>query len=142
MDILKIKLLDSETQTDPKSISLSINSELLFKGKVDLRSLTEWLIENESAIRDDVFPIEKYTNCSLAECAYHFYEEIDADDDDAIDAVYNYRESHCLRFACRGTNFPDIYIGKNGMMHEISIYSSDEKWRYYFDIDDFFSRLT
>ncbi len=39
MNILKITLLDSETQTDPKSISLSINSKLLFIGEVDLRSL-------------------------------------------------------------------------------------------------------
>jgi hypothetical protein len=145
MNILKITLLDSETQTDPKSISLSINSKLLFIGRVDLRSLKKWLLDNENAIRDDAFPIEKYTDCSLAESSYHFYEDIDADNDDAIDAIdamYNYRESHCLRFACRGTDFPDVYIGKNGAMHEISIYSSDEKWRYFFDVDDFFSELT
>lgn len=143
MNVLKIDLIGNDWVSDSELISLSINSasssEVLFTGRIDLHSLTEWLTEHEIAIRENIFPIENSNNFSLAECAYYFYENVDADDDKAIDAMYEYRESHCLRFACRGYDFPDIYIGSNGGKSEISLHTNHMKWRHYFDINSFFS---
>ncbi|UNK63072.1 hypothetical protein [Buttiauxella ferragutiae] len=145
MNNLEITLLDNNEQADAQLIKLSINSnvnaESLFTGRVDLRSLIDWLLEKERAIREDDFPINNLNGHSLAENSYCFYESVDSDNDDAIDAMYNYRTSHCLRFACRGTNIPDIYIGRNEGEYEISKYTLDEEWRYFFDINDFFSKI-
>lgn len=140
MNLLKIILLDGEGQTDAQFINILINSDSIFTGRVDLHALIEWFTANEKIIRDSDFPIENSNNYSLAECAYYFYENTDADDS-LIDVMYDYRKLHCLRFACRGTNFPDIYIGKNNGLYEISLYTSDEQWRYFFDIDNFFLTL-
>lgn len=141
MGKLKIKLLEGGYRNDNKIIRLLIDSKALFTGRVDLCALKTWLVENEKLIKECGFPMEKINGCSLAEQSYFFYENADADDDHNIDAMYEYRESHCLRFACRGIDFPDIYIGKNDGDHEISLYNDGEKWRYFFDIDDFYINL-
>jgi len=124
-------------------ISIKNNSGMhsLFAGRVDLLALTEWFIENEDAIRKSDFPVDNLTHDSLAKRVYCFYESVNVDDDDLIDAMFDYRACHCLRFACRGVDFPEIYIGKLGSEHEISLFTQSEHWRYFFDVDDFFGKL-
>jgi len=141
MGNLKIKLLSSNHQNDTKIIRLSIDSKTLFTGRVNFCAMKRWLFDNEKSIKECDFPMEKIKGCSLAEQSYFFYENVDACDDHNIDVMYEYRESHCLRFACRGVDFPDIYIGKNDGKHEVSLYTDSEKWRYYFDVDDFYVNL-
>ena len=145
MNKLNIILLEPAPLQEPQSIEISIenNSGLhsLFAGRVDLLALTEWFIENEDAIRKLDFPVDNLTQDSLAKKVHCFYESVSVDDDDLIDAMFHYRASHCLRFACRGVDFPEIYIGKLGSEHEISLFTQNEHWQYFFDIDDFFCKL-
>jgi len=145
MNKLNIILLESASLQEPQFVEISIdcNGDLrpLFTGRVDLPAFTEWFIENEDAIRKSDFPVDNLTQDSLAKKTHCFYESVNVDDDDLIDAMFDYRASHCLRFACRGVDFPEIYIGKLGSEHEISLFTQNEHWRYFFDIDDFFCKL-
>ena len=145
MNKLNIIFLESVPKQDYQSIEISVENSgglhPLFAGRVDLLALTEWLIENEEAIRKSDLPVNNLTQDSLAKKVHYFYENVNVDDDDLIDAMFDYRASHCLRFACRGVDFPEIYIGKLGSEHEISLFTQDEHWRYFFDVDDFFCKL-
>lgn len=145
MNKLNITLLNSAESKKAQAVEISIKSNgvlhALFTGIVDFQALIEWLKENEDAIRKADFPIVNLTDDSLAKKVHCFYESVDVDDDDLIDAMFDYRTSHCLRFACRGVDFPEIYIGKLVSKHEISLFTDNETWRYFFDVDDFFGKL-
>ncbi len=145
MNKLNIALLGPTSLQDAQFIEISVENEngvhALFAGRVDFPAFTEWLIENEDAIRKSDFPVDNSTQDSLAKKVHCFYESANADDDVLIDAMFDYRASHCLRFACRGVDFPEIYIGKLGSEHEISLFTKNEHWQYFFDVDDFFSKL-
>ena len=145
MNKLNITLLNSAESKKAQAVEISIKSNgvlhALFTGIVDFQALIEWLKENEDAIRKADFPIVNLTDDSLAKKVHCFYESVDVDDDDLIDAMFDYRTSHCLRFACRGVDFPEIYIGKLGSKYEISLFTDNETWRYFFDVDDFFGKL-
>lgn len=113
----------------------------LFVGRVNIKEFIGWLLEHEKEIREDEIPFDKAQGNSLAEIIYDAYNKLDADDDELVDKMYDYRSGHCLRFAARGTDFPEIYIGKAGESYEVSKFSSKENWRYPIDIDDFFRSL-
>ncbi len=145
MNKLNVILFNSAEAKKSQAVEISIKSNdvlhALFTGIVDFQALIEWLKENEDAIRKADFPIVNLTEDSLAKKIHCFYESVDVDDDDLIDAMFDYRTSHCLRFACRGVDFPEIYIGKLVSKHEISLFTDNETWRYFFDVDDFFGKL-
>ncbi|UNK54265.1 hypothetical protein [Rahnella aceris] len=145
MNKLNIILLESGESQKAQSIEISIKSNAglhtLFTGIVDFQALIEWLKENEDAIRKADFPIVNLTQDSLAKKVHCFYESVDVDDDDLIDAMFDYRTSHCLRFACRGVDFPEIYIGKLGSEHEISLFTKNETWQYFLILMIFFGKL-
>ncbi|MBU9830635.1 hypothetical protein AB6869_05585 [Rahnella rivi] len=145
MNKLNVTLFNSAEAKKSQAVEISIKSNdvlhALFTGIVDFQALIEWLKENEDAIRKADFPIVNLTEDSLAKKIHCFYESVDVDDDDLIDAMFDYRTSHCLRFACRGVDFPEIYIGKLVSKHEISLFTDNETWRYFFDVDDFFGKL-
>ena len=129
---------------EPQLIEISIGKQkthTLYEGYVDLHQLIEWLIENELAIREDKFPTELTEQCFIAKKVAEFYECLDTENDELIDLMFEYRSSHCLRFGCRGTDFPEIYIGIIDNNYEISLLSESEKWRYLFDIEEFYFRV-
>jgi len=145
MNSLNVKLLDVMLPVDGQLIDLSIEEngslKTLFKGVVDYHQFIEWIIENESAIRLSDFPIDGLGDESIAKRICDFYEKLDVDNDELVDLMFDYRSSHCLRFASRGSDFPEIYIGKSVVGHEVSIFNEHEKWRYFFNVDDFFHKL-
>lgn len=53
------------------------------------------------------------------------------------DGLFNYSEKHCLWFALRGANIPDIIIGLNHSVGEISQSDEQEEWAYQFDMPTF-----
>ncbi|WP_312043909.1 hypothetical protein [Erwinia sp.] len=122
-------------------ISLSEKNHTLYVGCVDLNNLIGWLIENEPAIRKDGFPAELTEQCSIAKRVAEFYEYLDTEGNELVDLMFDYRSSHCLRFGCRGTDFPEIYIGKVNKGYEISMLNENNTWRYLFDIEDFYVRV-
>jgi len=124
-------------------LSVIVNGEKhsLFVGEVDVNEFIEWFFEHEKEIREHEIPINKLSGQSLAENIYLSYNILDVEDDEIVDKMYEYRSGHCLRFAARGNDFPEIYIGKLGGVYEISKYSPTESWRYPIDIDGFFNSI-
>lgn len=129
---------------EPQLIEISLNEQkkhTLYIGYVDLHNLIGWLIDNEPAIRSERFPAELAEQCFLAKKITEFYESLDTENDELLDLMFEYRSSHCLRFGCRGTDFPEIYIAKINNNYEVSLLSENDEWSYFFDIDDFYSKV-
>ncbi len=143
---LRIVLLDEISSYDEgKLIKLILYKDKekfsIFHGKVNVSEFILWMKDNESNIRYVDLPDH---NCSIDSIAYYiheFYEKIDVDNESLIDMMFEYRASHCFKFAARGVNFPEIYIGKSGENYELSLYTNKGEWRYLIDIDDFFTHI-
>lgn len=123
--------------------SVQNNSGIIsfFHEKIDISELFDWFKENEHEIRSSDLPIDKGNGKSLARIIRDFYENVDTEDDEVVDSIFDYRSCHYLRFAVRGTLIPEIYIGKSENNHEISMYCENREWQYFIDIDDFFNHL-
>lgn len=140
LSIMRMK--DTEYSQQIKVVLLSNKTkELLLEEVVDINEFTTWFFKNELEIKTVDYPISLDKNKSIAENISLFYNSVDVDNDDVIDKMYDYRCSHCLRFAARGIDFPEVYIGKKDDGYELSLCSFKEKWRYKIDIDDFFSNI-
>lgn len=120
-------------------VSVKGNQEVVFEGRLCINELIEWCLTCEDFIRNDYYPFE-LKGRSIAESIYDYYEYLDDGDDNDVDldAMYNYRSRHCMKFGARGTYFPDIYIGKISDRYEISFFSTEGTWRYDIDVDCFF----
>lgn len=128
------QVIDIKVKTDENVVSV-------FRGKIDLSELLIWFKDNENAIKSSDFPVKKESSESLARTIHCFFENIDVEDDVLVDTIFDYRSQHCLRFGVRGSCIPEIYIGKSGDKHEISMCNDEVEWKYLIDIDDFFSNL-
>ncbi|HDL6653675.1 TPA: hypothetical protein ACG3ZG_003843 [Yersinia enterocolitica] len=146
MNKLKISLLKGTLQDEYQLVDISIKNEAnsisIFCGNINLSKFLEWLFHNESEIKTSELPINTRDSGSLAYQIWHFYESEEIENDIIVDAMFDYRASHCLRFGVRGTDFPEIYIGKLGCKHEISMFTSNDSWRYFIDIYYFYKNLT
>lgn len=130
MGRLNIRLLDIGSLDDGQLIDLTMeeNGSLksLFKGRVDFQPFVKWFLDNEEDIKSFEIPVGYLTRMSIAEGIHSIYETLDVNNDEVVDKMFDYRSSHCLRFANRGSDFPDIYIGKNGVRYEVSIFNEHE----------------
>lgn len=144
MNKLNIISKDICFDNEPQLIEISVDEQkthALYVGYVDLRNLIGWLIDNEPAIRTDRFPTDLTEQCIIAKNMAGFYDSQDTENDELIDLMFEYRSSHCLRFGCRGTDVPEIYIGKIDTGYEVSLLSENNEWRYLFYLEDFYSRI-
>lgn len=140
-------------------ITLTGQIEILqFEWNVD--ALAEWFTEHQHAICHET--LTKYGPDftprpaeSLAQ-ALNRLEEQDVPEgsevaDQWYDALYQFRESHSLRFAFRGVRVPPIIIGCNHNRGEVSLSTKVEDedgewwdeslngdWSYIFDMNDFY----
>jgi hypothetical protein len=107
----------------------------------DLTVLAEWLTANRDDLVTEEMPgIEKET--SVAKSIFNFYEHIlpDEENDALMDSMYTYRASHGLRFAFRGVDLDDIYIGLFEEKLTISAVAPEE-WSYEIDRDAFLNSI-
>ncbi|MDN0096936.1 hypothetical protein [Yersinia rohdei] len=145
MNKLRIGLLKGSLHDECQLIDISIKNKAdsmsVFCGNINLPSFIEWLSDNENEIKVSELPIDTTSDKSLAYQIWHFYEREEIENDIIIDAMFDYRASHCLRFAARGTDFPEIYIGKLGCKHEISLFTGNDSWQYFIDIYDFYKNI-
>ncbi len=146
MNKLYLGLIDRTSPDGSQLIDLSIkkhDSQLsIFRGRVNISEFLEWFRDNEEKIKSSDLPINEPSSESLAKKIQRFYESVDVEDDELVDAMFDYRACHCLRFAARGTDLPEIYIGKSVEGHEISLFDDNQDWQYFIDINDFFSNLS
>lgn len=124
---------------DPSGAELAT----LLNLKWTLLDFSEWLQSNKVAILHETMPLVDSSAGSIAEAISRFYEDMDPEAVDAsiLDRVFDYRCRHGLRFAFRGTDAPDIYIGRFQGQHEISRWDEHEQWRYEVNLEAFFMNV-
>lgn len=113
----------------------------IFKSIVENSSQLDWFLENENSIRISDFPFELLDGFSLAENINIFYENINPDDIYSLDAVYKYKLSHGFRFAFRGQDVLDVFVGRNKKAHEISCADGEIKFCHEVMIDSLFKEV-
>jgi hypothetical protein len=106
----------------------------------DIKVLIQWFIDNREWLLQEKLPIEPYES-SIAETIYEFYENVDPDDANILDSIYNYRTRHDLWFALRGTDVQDVYIGLGNNGYEVSCCSESEKWAYNIKLSTFLQNI-
>ena len=75
---------------------------------------------------------------TIAKSIFNFYDQFeDTNDLNELNRLYKYRERHGLRFALRGYDVADIYIGKVGEYHTISLCDKENDWSYNIDMRQF-----
>ena len=110
-------------------------------------TLTNWFINNKNTLckKTQVFEHPEWGlqhGESLAKWLWNaqnrnFGHENTRFEDEWFDELYEFRESHSLSFALRGANVPDIIVGLNNEIGEISFFSLENEWAHQFDMGDF-----
>ncbi len=109
----------------------------IFEIEWDLRPFLDWFNLNKNNLLNEVFLIGDPQK-SLAEFFYNYYDSEIERDEYEDEKVFEYRESHGLRFALRGTDIKDCYIGLNDEKYEISYFDNrDNNFRIFIDLESF-----
>ena len=131
-------------------------SRMLLDWEWDLSRLAEWFAEHQAALcraalviaGEGPRPAESLAQALRRFGVRDFPPEDDAAADRWGDALYNYRLRHGLVLAFRGTDMPDIVIGRNRGAGEISYSNAGdegadalEEWAYQCDLEDFCQSL-
>lgn len=115
----------------------------------DIICLLRWIFENHEKLLKDNEPTIIFNKGSLSHAIKVFYTNLPDEDnnnnntdlDSILETLYKYRTHHGFQFAMRGTDIPDIYIGKNNEAYEISCADTNNCWRYEIDFPVFFDQL-
>lgn len=123
---INLKLIDNEGKLIRQIIDI----------QWDINVFAEWIRENKDALRYENIPIGM-AGQSIAHVLFQFYENLDPKngDETLLDRIYQYRERHGLRFALRGTDVKDVYIGMFKGLSTISLYDDEEQWNYTIDMN-------
>ncbi|MBD1364855.1 hypothetical protein IDJ77_13620 [Mucilaginibacter sp. ZT4R22] len=121
------------------------SEKIIFDTQWDVKVLVAWVIENQVYLLAEEYPFSLQES-SVAEGLHNFYEGLDLDgdsieEDELLDLVYNYRVRHGLRFAMRGTDIDDVFIGPINGETTISCFNDFSNWNYKVEIDGFLSTI-
>ena len=130
--LIKIFILDQLLNVTKEVICIKWDGEVLLR----------WLFDNRHDLLSDFFPGEAIEDHSIAAAIHDFYGNVDPENIDLMDRMFAYRESHGIRFALRGVDIPDVYIGKRrGGNYEISCADPGNMWMFEIDLQAFFDSL-
>lgn len=119
-----------------------IGTILSFEG--NLCELISWVHEKrELLLHQELPPFIRHKfddRLSVAETLSAYYETCDTENDEEIDETFSYRVSHGLRFAFRGSNIPDIYLGIKNGIYTVSCIEQD-KFAYAVDMSYFLTEV-
>jgi hypothetical protein len=141
------ELSPGESTQDWGRISLSVGSKAgekirgLLNIQWNLKELSAWLRTNKRVLLEEQPPFVEADSISIADAIARFYENVDVSADLKVDQMYQYRTTHGIRFGLSGTDAPDIYLGIFRGVHEISLSSVSERWRYEIELAGFFAQL-
>lgn len=126
------------------SVWVNLNQFTLLKTQWNLASLAEWFIENQTYLRYETLLLNGQSlvlpSESLAQAMQRLQEQdflVEAEEEQWFDQLFQFRQRHSLRFALRGAAIPDLIIGCNHGVGEISLSSQENEWAYQFDLHDF-----
>lgn len=112
----------------------------IFNLEWDLKKLVDWIISNKNKFTTESISLGE-SDESIATKIFNFYNDDDCFDEDRMDEVYQYRQSHGFRFGLRGTDIADVYIGLNGEKYEISFCDENDSWQFYIFVVDFINKV-
>lgn len=113
----------------------------IFKIRWDAMCFLNWIMENKKYIIYDS-PIKLIDgSVSIAFGIERYYEIADPDNIEELDMVFEYSKRHGLRFALRGVDIDEVYIGKTEKGHEISYCSDNSIWSYKIDLLEFIASV-
>lgn len=128
--------------TRPKELLLSVVDQsgadirvVSFFGEMQM--FVDWLRCNSLYLLNENPPSALPDGETLAIRLRMFYENVDSNDDDQVDQVFEFRERHGIRFALYGYDVPNIFLGRRGESYEVSISEPDEEWGYDIDLRGF-----
>jgi hypothetical protein len=128
-----LHLLDTKTNQTQTLVSLAGGAW----------ELAQWLKRNREPLLNGRAPVEEGEFSSIAETIANFYENLDPDDNtnDMVQRVYDYRGSHSLRFALRGADVDDIYLGVFRDKHQISLWTDKVRWQFTIGLRQFLDEV-
>jgi len=120
-------------------------SILLFTNQWDLALLAEWFADNQIRICKESLEFEGETPLdseSLAEAMWRLHQRDFEPSQEAEEFKWftdldDYWEHHNLRIGLIGSKIPNILIGCNHGVGEVSVYWGDDEWAYKFDMKGF-----
>lgn len=113
----------------------------LFRVVIECVEELNWFIEKESFIKNDKLPYCLNESLSIAAAIKQFYENANTDDETQLEAMFNYRKNHGIRFAFRGQDIIDAYIGLTAGFLEISCAENSNSWVYKIDFDSLIDQI-
>lgn len=121
------------------------SERIIFDTQWDVKVFVAWVLKNQNFLLAEECPA-LLPGLSIAEGLHDFYEGLDLDSEskeeaELLDLVYNYRERHGLRFAMRGTDIDDIFIGPMNGEITVSCFNKFSNWSYKVDIERFLSTI-
>jgi hypothetical protein len=102
----------------------------VFRIQWDINPFVKWIKKNEYQLRHEQLQLPGRQAASIAKTLFDFYESADPDDDRMLDQIFEYRTHHDLRFAIRGVDLKEIYLGKGPNGYEISHFDGIDNWCY------------
>ena len=97
--------------------------------------LREWLSENRKAILSEELPAFAPEASCIAESVVRFYDREPDPAEAEFDAMHAYRTRHGFRFAMRGANIPDIYVGLFHGKHQVSVVEGGAPFSSFVSLD-------
>ena len=115
-----------------------IPGKVLFSIVWEDAELRKWLSENQKAILNEELPaIAPQASC-IAESVAHFYDKEPDPAEAEFDVMHAYRTKHGFRFAMRGANIPDIYVGSFRGKHQVSVMENGRQFSSFVSLEGLF----
>ncbi len=138
---------ENEIWAEIKLVIIDENSQftkVVFDRQWDVLVFLDWISKNREALLNEKIPLKLEGFSSIAKGIFSFYKDLDPEieSEDVVESIYSYRQRHGLRFAFRGVDMDDIYIGRLNDMVTISQYSDDKnQWNFNIKADYFINDI-
>jgi hypothetical protein len=141
MKTANLELRMEKENGDESRIDLRITENAGIPGKTlfsivwEDAELREWLSENRKSILSEDLPAFAPDASCIAESIARFYDREPDPSESEFDAMHAYRTRHGFRFAMRGANIPDVYVGLFRGKHQVSVIENGKAFSAFVALD-------
>jgi len=114
----------------------------IFRQKWNIRCLVDWIVRTKNLLLHEKQPDFLDSSKPTVFAIDRIFDNYDEQSLDAVvDKLYEFRLTHDLRFAMRGTNIPSVIICKKEFNYEVSWRNADIYDAYQIDLPKFINAL-
>ena len=130
---MKLQIVNNRNQVE----------KVVFDIQWDMKKFINWIALNKPFIFEENPPQQISHYASIAKGLYEFFDNLDPEKEEetTLLKLYNYRTRHGLRFALRGVDVDDVYIGLINGNLTISFCESVNEWDYKSEVKDFLNEI-